>query len=368
MNSPFWCKKCFNMSTRPRIEFDEHGVCNACRWSEEKKTFDWASRRKELEDLLDRYRREDGRHDCLVPVSGGKDGSYVAYNLKHVYGMNPLCVTIRPPLELPLGRENLHNFVESGFDHVHVTLNSGVMRELNRIGFIEQGRPLFGWTTAILAAVIRVALQHDIAPIFYGEDGEVEYGGSTETKFNPFFSIEYMKRVYLSGEYEKTFGRFPVKQVHPWLFPHEAEIAGRDVFKTHWSYFENWDSYRNYLVAKEHCGLREQELSNPGTFTNFAQNDTSLYPLHTYLMYLKFGFGRATQDAGIEIRRGALTREQALPLVRIYDNQYPEEFVGEYLRYYGMTRAEFDAVLDRHVNKALFEKRDGRWEPTFQIV
>ena len=24
---------------------------------------------------------------------------------------------------------------------------------------------------------------------------------------------------------------------------------------THWSYFENWDPYRNYLVAKEHCGF-----------------------------------------------------------------------------------------------------------------
>ena len=51
-------------------------------------------------------------------------------------------------------------------------------------------------------------------------------------------------------------------------------------------------------------------MSNSGTFTNFAQNDQLLYPLHTYLVYLKFGFGRATQDAGIEIRWGAMTRDQ----------------------------------------------------------
>jgi hypothetical protein len=85
-------------------------------------------------------------------------------------------------------------------------------------------------------------------------------------------------------------------------------------------------------------------------------------------MYLKFGFGRAAQDAGIEIRRGALTREQALPLVRIYDNQYPEIFMDDYLRYYRMTREEFDAAIDRHANRDLFEKRDGRWEPTFEIA
>jgi len=74
------------MSTRPRIGFDEQGRCNACQWAETKKTLDWGKRQAELEKLLDSERRTDGRFDCLVPVSGGKDGSYVAYNLKHKYG------------------------------------------------------------------------------------------------------------------------------------------------------------------------------------------------------------------------------------------------------------------------------------------
>jgi hypothetical protein len=75
----------------------------------------------------------------------------------------------------------------------------------------------------------------------------------------------------------------------------------------------------------------ESEETNSGTFTNFAQNDQALYALHTYLMYLKFGFGRATQDASIEVRRGAMDREQALNLVRLYDGQYPANFIETYL-------------------------------------
>ena len=31
----FWCKNCLNMSTRPRIKFDDRGWCNACQWMEE---------------------------------------------------------------------------------------------------------------------------------------------------------------------------------------------------------------------------------------------------------------------------------------------------------------------------------------------
>ena len=84
-------------------------------------------------------------------------------------------------------------------------------------------------------------------------------------------------------------------------------------------------------------------------------------------MYLKFGFGRATQDAGIEIRRGAMTREQAVNLVRLYDGQYPHEFIDGYLDYYDMSRAAFDEVLDRWANKDLFEKVDGYWQPKFVV-
>ena len=51
-------------------------------------------------------------------------------------------------------------------------------------------------------------------------------------------------------------------------------------------------------------------------------------------MYLKFGFGRATQDVGIEIRRGAMTRDQGINLANLYDNHYPEEFIDQYLKYY----------------------------------
>ena len=57
-------------------------------------------------------------------------------------------------------------------------------------------------------------------------------------------------------------------------------------------------------------------------------------------MYLKFGFGRATQDAGIEIRRGAMDRVQALNLVKFFDGKYPEQFIDLYLDYYQMSKQE----------------------------
>jgi len=222
-----------------------------------------------------------------------------------------------------------------------------------------------------LTSVVRTAINFNIPLIFYGEDGEVEYGGSNKTSRESLFNINYMKNVYLEGGYEKVLRLFEdvdESSLYFWRFPDKQELTEKELYLTHWSYFEPWDSYRNYLVAKDKCGLEENENGNSGTFTNFAQNDQLLYSLHAYLMYLKFGFGRATQDAGIEIRRGAMTRDQAINLVRVYDGIYPEEYMDRYLEYYQMTKREFDGVLEKWVNKDLFEKVSGIWKPTFTIV
>jgi N-acetyl sugar amidotransferase len=365
-----WCSNCLTMSTRPRITFNEHGWCNACVWADKKKTLDWVARQVELKDLLNQHRRNNGQFDCIVPCSGGKDGSYVAYNLKHKYGMNPLSVTVTPALTLPLGDQNLHAFVENGYDHISINANYEAMRVLNKTGFIEMGFPYYGWLIAIQTAVIRMAINFRINLIFYGEDGEVEYGGSTETSNEPIYDVHYQKKVYLEGGYEKVLVASGLNdsQLNFFRFPTDEELSGYGLQLTHWSYFESWDPYRNYLVAKEHCGLKEAEASNAGTFTNFSQNDQALYALHTYLMYLKFGFGRANQDACIEVRRGAMDRQQAVNLVRLYDGHYPEEFIELYLTYFRMTQKEFDEVIDRYANKELFEKVDGRWKPKFVVV
>ena len=364
-----WCSNCLSMSTRPRITFDSRGFCNACRWMEKKKILDWNSREKELIKLLDKHRSKTGGFDCLVPVSGGKDGSYVAYNLKHKYNMNPLALTVTPALSLDLGDENLKAFVASGYNHISVNPAYEAMRILNKNGFIEMGFPYFGWLISIQAAPVNMAAQLGIGLIFYGEDGEVEYGGSDDTDGTPIYDVEYMKKIYLEGGFEKVLDASDLTESDKYFFkfPDDKLLSRNPIDITHWSYFENWDPYRNYLVAKKECGLKEADESNAGTFTNFSQNDQALYALHTYMMYLKFGFGRANQDACIEIRRGAMDREQAVNLVNLYDGHYPENFIDIYLDYYQMNIDEFNDVIDSWANEELFEKINGFWKPKFTI-
>ena len=162
------------MSTRPRIEFNEDLICNACQWRDEKLQLDWRVREEELIRILKDYSFNKS-FDCVVPVSGGKDGSYIAHTLRTKYKKNPLCITVNPHLATSLGQENLKNFAKSGFDLIEINPHYETLRQLNLIGFKELGFPYYGWLIAIQTAVIRLAVSMNIPLIFYGEASEVEW-------------------------------------------------------------------------------------------------------------------------------------------------------------------------------------------------
>ncbi len=361
-----YCSNCVMPDTRPRITFDERGWCNACQWAEEKKALDWGSRWTLLEELCDKYRSKSG-FDCIVPVSGGKDSSYVAYMMKHRMKMNPLCVTIRPNLELDIGKNNLLNFINAGYDHIHLTPDPETSRAIDRIGFVEAGRPLLGWQTAVQTSIFRFAQKLSIPLVMFGEDGETEYGGAKKLKHSHFYDAGDAVNIYLEGHDPSRYAsEIDKNKLYLFSFPTAEELIEADVCIAHWSYFENWDPYEHYIVAKEKCGLQEQKERASASYNNFAQTDTALYNLHAWMMYLKFGFGRCSQDVGIDIRRGAMERKQGISLVRRFDREVPSQFIPLYLEYFGMTLEEFNETLAKHVNKSLFEFKNGAWEPIFE--
>lgn len=317
-------------------------------------------RKKELLELLDKYRNPNG-YDCLIPVSGGKDGSYVTYKLKKEYGMNPLAFSINPPLQFPEGKTNLENYAKWGVDLLALTPNPVIMQKLNRIGLFEAGQSLLGWQIALQTAIARVAVAYKIPIIFYGEDGEVEYGGTSKSKNQMCYDIQYAKDIYLSGNYKYLEQLdLPKKELVQWSYPSDEELNALGLKATHWSYFENWDSSTHAELARREFGLVAR-TAKKASYDQFSQNDTCLYDLHTYLMFLKFGFGRCTQDVGIDIRRGAMTREEGFKLVAQYDECYPEQYIDTYLDYYQITREELDAIFDKWANKDLLHKVNGRW-------
>ena len=205
-----YCKKCVLSNQRPRTMFNEEGICAPCLYAEFKKTgIDWDKREKELENLCGKHRSKDGSWDVVVPGSGGKDSAYVSLMLKEKYGMNPLTVTWASSLYTEIGRKNFDAFISSGFDNILGTPNGEIHRKLSKITFTEFGDNFLPFAYGQISFPIQTAVRYKIPLIFFGEDGDVEYGGSFDRFDKPNLDFQYTiktKFTSLPPEYWKSFG------------------------------------------------------------------------------------------------------------------------------------------------------------------
>ncbi|HAA04048.1 MAG TPA: hypothetical protein DCE18_11805, partial [Syntrophobacteraceae bacterium] len=134
-------------------------------------------RQREFRDLLERFKSKDGRWDCVVPWSGGKDSSTIAWRLKHDYGMNPLLVTFSPMMPNEVGNRNREAMIQAGFDHLFFRPDQRVHRRLAKRFFLERGNQKVAWDAGVNSLPVQVAVNYRIPLIFYAEHGETEYGG-----------------------------------------------------------------------------------------------------------------------------------------------------------------------------------------------
>lgn len=361
-----YCTKCVISNQRPRITFDKDGVCSACRYAESKAGIDWAKREKELIMLLDKYRSKDGSFDVVVPCSGGKDSTFVAYKLKHEYGMHPLTVTWAPHLFTEVGWQNLQNFIASGFSNILGTPDGIVHRKLTRLAFEQLGDPFQPFIYGQKAFPMRIATKFNIPLIMYGENGEVEYGGDSKNADKPMHDLHGdLETHYFSGigpMHWKQHG-IAAEDLLVYMPPSISEMESVGVQCHFFGYYHRWTPQENYYYATEHAGFQANpDGRSEGTYSKYASLDDRTDGFHYYLGFIKFGIGRATADAAHEIRDNHLTREEAVALVRQFDGEFPKKHFKEFLTYTGLADHEFWKIVDSYRSPHLWEKVNEEWK------
>lgn len=360
-----FCKKCTISNQRPRITFDSDGVCSACNFAEFKKSgINWEEREAELIALCDKHRKSDGSYDVIVPCSGGKDGSFVAHMLKYKYNMNPLCVTWAPLLATDLGRKNLDNFIASGFDHVLGTPNPKVTRKLTQLSFQYMGDPFQPFIYGQTNYPLKMAIQNNVQLIMYGENGEVEYGGNMKNAFSPTREIADHDEHYFSGKPPSFWEAHGLTKADlaPFSAPPYKAIKDNNTEIHFFGYYKCWDPQECYYYARENTGFTPNTERSEGTYSKYASLDDRIDGFHYYLAYIKFGIGRATSDTAHEIRDGKIDREEGKALVKRYDGEFPQKHFQTFLDYCGITKEEFDAVIDSWRSPHIWNFENGVWK------
>lgn len=360
-----FCKKCTISNQRPRIVFDEHGVCSACNYAEYKRSkVDWAQREAELVELCNKYRKNNGEYDVIVPCSGGKDGSFVAHMLKYKYGMNPLAVTWAPLKATELGRRNLDAFIASGFNHILGTPNPQVTRKLTNLAFKHLGDPFQPFIYGQTNFPLHMAVKHNVQLIMYGENGEVEYGGNMKNAFRPTRDIEDHDEHYFSGLPPQFWTEHGVSEadLHPFMAPKFEDIVKNQTQIHFFGYYKFWDPQENYYYCREHTGFTPNTERSEGTYSKYASLDDQIDGFHYYLAYIKFGIGRTTSDTAHEIRDGKIDRDEGIALIKRYDHEFPTKYYPEFLKFCSITDDEVHEVVDSWRSDHIWKKEGGEWK------
>lgn len=358
-----FCKVCLFPETKPDLFFNNEGVCTACQAAVEKDVVvDWAAKEKEFVEIINTYKKKDNEtgYDCLIPVSGGKDSTYQCYVAKK-YGLNPLAVCFETTYVTELGRWNIDNISRMGIDLIHFKKNYEVYRKMVIESFIRVGDEMWPNHIGIFTIPVMVAVKFNIPLILWGENSQREYGGPLEASRSPILNRRWLEEFggLLGNRIQDMIGvrGISTKELTPYFYPSDEEIERVGVRGLFLGQFFFWDARKQLDIIIRETGFKVKE-DGPieGTYTNYENLDERLVGLHDYLKFVKYGFGRATDHACIDIRNKRLTRNEAKELVKKYDGKYPHYAVKSFMEYSGMTKEEIDAVIDSFTNPVLFKQ------------
>jgi len=373
-----YCRECVISNQRPNsaveyahnadsikttIHFGVDGICDACRLGKRKKIeIDWAEREKQLRDICDQHRRDDGSYDCIVPGSGGKDSFYASHILKTKYGMHPLTVTWAPHIYTDWGWKNFQSWIHAGHDNYLMTPNGKIHRLLTRLSTELLFHPFQAFMFGQKSLAPKMSILFNTPLVFYGEN-EAEYGNAIADAESPkrdwaYFSESDQSRIFLGGVNIRDLkNHFGVDQND--LIPYLPADPGRlEKTKTevhYLGYYLKWHPQGCYYYAVEHGNFQASPERTPGTYSKYNSIDDKIDDLHYFTTGIKFGIGRATYDASQEIRSGEINREEGVALVHKFDHEFPKRFEDELFQYLSLPEKEF-AIASRMFEQPIMDR------------
>jgi len=220
------CKRCIMPSTVPGISFDNEGVCNYCR---EYKPETYLGEEK-LHTIISSARKtKKSDYDCIVPVSGGRDSTYILYLAKKIFDMRVLAVNYDNEFAPAYTVENIKRACDIlNVDNVSIRSKRAYVRKIAKYSMLAatefgQFGECVGCTYGYRSVVYRKAREFKVPLIIWGESKE-EATAEMEQK-----AFERIRRPDL--KYRKLFKKeYYVAEFYRLLQRLEFFLSWKDVF------------------------------------------------------------------------------------------------------------------------------------------
>jgi hypothetical protein len=339
MNVVERCSSCILTTNLPGIDLDEDGVCRYCREAKSGQSYDQGLQqqklRKRFETVISRLKGR-GKYDCLVPLSGGKESSYILWILVQNYNMKPLAFNFSNGFQHPDAIRNIENLVDRlGIDLVVYRPSLRKLHELMRTFLSKAGEFCTPCNMLISATAFRLARQNGIRAIMSGNaarTGPGLAGVSSATYYDRIYYLNIVKDI-LSRRDRKYYINPPyIRTVMRRLLGIEAQVI-------------NVLDYLNPSLTEIHQTLETIGWSRPAG--EIQHGDCMLNSLKEYLYYKRWACTEVTSLYSVLIRNGEIDRQEALKKAQAEEDSKPPKVLPEFLNAIGMTQVEFEQAAKK---------------------
>lgn len=324
------CARCIHTDKYPMITFNEDGVCNYCLFHEKAKKLNVIN----VEEIFQK-KKSSGKYDCLVPVSGGLDSTYVLYLLRKKYNLKPLAFNFDNGWQHVLARENVERAAkELGCDLRTVRLDGDVLKKMY-LAFLKASVPdvCAPCMVGIYSFAFKLAMQEKIPLIITGTS--LRKQGAAPITMAYTKDGRYFKHVIERHAPEVRADNYCAQGItdyFKYLVIRKIKIINLP------DYLEDWNKEQIRDTLKKELGWNFPE----GRLHRF---DCVMEPFRNYWIYKKFGFKMEEVGLAAQVRSGDLEAEEALNILS-REIVEPEESVEVTLKGLGITRAEFNELLE----------------------
>jgi len=120
------------------------------------------------------------------------------------------------------------------------------------------------------------------------------------------------------------------KDIQPYLMPKNSKTTGYFLGQ-----FVPWDGKQNALMARDH-GFEWWHGDVEASVGAYESLDNNQVGIHEWFKFLKYRCMRPTDICSLEIRRGRMTREEGLKIIKERE-KFPVTYLGK----------RYDDILDR---------------------
>jgi len=361
MNNIFFCKICVYPSSKPHIEFNDDGICSGCIAYQRRPKIDWKERESRFKEILMLNKKKNpDYYNCIVPSSGGKDSHFQIIKMLE-YGMNPLVVNVIPDKLSELGRYNIDNVKKLGVDTIEISLDPKIRRKINKFALETVGDISWPEHCTIFTVPVKASVFMKVPLLIWGESAENEIGGPISSLDSNVLDRRWLEEfgglLGLRTNDMADILQIPKEKLIMYTYPTDEELKKNGTKGLFLGQFLPWDGHENALIAEQH-GFKPYAKDVEGSIVNYENLDNVYMRIHDYFKFLKYGYDRVTDWCCTHIRRGRMSREDAIKINQLKSGKFPEEYLGyklsEILNEINCTREEFIRICDKFTNKSLF--------------